>query len=561
MICADCLTRLLQHWLPSPGRPLLASLFFLVVATSFGQEALISNFCYGISGNSNGSLSVFCRSDKGSGITEVQLAPENSPRANAYSSTQFPTNITGIHSRIFAELTGEYRRVVSEPQEISDGNNPLWMFSYEEDALEAVPFRGLLHYDPASGDFTETRFSVFPEEHPTRAPADLTFHSDTLWLAFGSLGLGYIEGLNKDASQDTLRFMHLQSQASGLSAGLNCPLSLDPCSGLDTLGTDTALAVYAVHYDSTNSTLWLGTTRGLKYGTPAEIRSGTLNDAPGMPDSLRISGIFGSGQQFYVESSRRTRKNNLDVTESALYYTEDGGTSFSPVIFRNNDGKTVAGFYDSLNVSLTSVAPAGDTVWAAFNKIEGELNGLLRIRKDTILPIEGESGEFFEDAVFSYRQGLQELNVAITAITSFPFQGSTWLAASSAGGGISVSADHGQSWIILMNRTEVSGNLKEIRIIPSIMLTGYPSRIAYKLNQDADVTIEVFSYDMHRVRTIVKSARRRQDAVRSSDPREDVWDGKDENGARVAPGTYYIRVRDDKGHEGWGKAMYLEGRQ
>jgi len=557
--------RQMKHWSFSHRNPLRIGWFFVLVVATFGQEALISNFCYGLSGNSDGSLSVFCRSDKGSGITEVQLAAETSPRAVAYSSTRFPTDITGIHSRIFAELTGEYRRVVREAQGFNDGTSPLWMFSYEEDAVESVPYRGFLRYDPTTGEFAETRFSVFPEEHPNRVPADITFQSDTLWVAFGSLGLGYIKSavkdLNEDASQDTLQFLHLQNDGASLSAGLNCPLSLDPCSGLDTLDSDSSLAVYAVHFDSVNSNLWLGTTRGLKYATPEEALAGTLNDAPELADTLRISGIFGSGQRFYVESSNRIRKNNLEVTESALFYTEDGGSSFSPVLFRNNEGKTLTRFYDSLNVSLTSVAWAGDTAWAAFNKIEGELNGLLRLQKDTILPIEGESGESFEDAVFSYRQGLQELNVSITAITGFDFQGTTWLAASTAGGGITISADHGESWTVLMNRTEVSGNLQEIRIIPSIMLTGYPSRIAYKLNQDADVTIEVFSYDMHRVRTIIKSAPRRQDAVRSSDPREDVWDGKDENGARVAPGTYYIRVRDNKGHEGWGKVMYMEGRR
>ena len=139
-------------------------------------------------------------------------------------------------------------------------------------------------------------------------------------------------------------------------------------------------------------------------------------------------------------------------------------------------------------------------------------------------------------------------------------KGGFFLAAATWGSGLAASADSGKSWSLVMNRTEVKGDLKEIRCIPSLLASNSAvSKIAYRLGKKSKVTIEVFSYDMRKIRTVVRGAVRFADQVRSSDADEDVWDGRDDEGRSVSSGVYYVRVKDDRGHEGWGKIYKTAG--
>ena len=149
----------------------------------------------------------------------------------------------------------------------------------------------------------------------------------------------------------------------------------------------------------------------------------------------------------------------------------------------------------------------------------------------------------------------------ITSMCAFPLSKNRMgLAIATEGNGISVSADSGATWNVFLNRARLSNNLGSIRMVPSVILApGEESLVSYKVGKESKVTIEVFSYDMRKVRTIVKDAVRNADAVRSSNPKEDFWDGRDDHGKDCTMGVYYIRVKDNHGHIGWGKAMTLGG--
>jgi flagellar hook assembly protein FlgD len=101
--------------------------------------------------------------------------------------------------------------------------------------------------------------------------------------------------------------------------------------------------------------------------------------------------------------------------------------------------------------------------------------------------------------------------------------------------------------------------LGSIRVIPSVLIDGATSLIAYKISENAKITIEVFSYDMKKIRTIVKNAAREANSNLSANSNEDFWDGKDHSGKPAAMGTYYIKVSDNRGNVGWGKVMCLGG--
>ena len=67
----------------------------------------------------------------------------------------------------------------------------------------------------------------------------------------------------------------------------------------------------------------------------------------------------------------------------------------------------------------------------------------------------------------------------------------------------------------------------------------------------ARVTIRVFDFGMHLVRTIV------QNAIRTGEL-DEVWDGKDDHGRQVANSTYFYHVVVNDGTPSWGKVMVLQ---
>ena len=69
----------------------------------------------------------------------------------------------------------------------------------------------------------------------------------------------------------------------------------------------------------------------------------------------------------------------------------------------------------------------------------------------------------------------------------------------------------------------------------------------------ATVTIEVFDFGMHRVKTVVR------DAPRSGpQERDELWDGRNETGSIVPNGVYFYRVSVNGGDPVWGKVMVLQ---
>ncbi|OGJ85638.1 MAG: hypothetical protein A2268_16685 [Candidatus Raymondbacteria bacterium RifOxyA12_full_50_37] len=76
---------------------------------------------------------------------------------------------------------------------------------------------------------------------------------------------------------------------------------------------------------------------------------------------------------------------------------------------------------------------------------------------------------------------------------------------------------------------------------PTVIRPGYKSaRIAYGLDKDARITIEIFDFSMRKVRTLVNNSPRKKGD--RSDTSDDRWDGNDGSGRPVAPGVYYYKI-------------------
>ncbi len=83
-------------------------------------------------------------------------------------------------------------------------------------------------------------------------------------------------------------------------------------------------------------------------------------------------------------------------------------------------------------------------------------------------------------------------------------------------------------------------------------------RLHYRLNGTAGAspratTIRIFDFGMMPVRVVVQNAPRPVGV-----DLDDLWDGRDDHGNRVANGVYFYRIEDGDGSPFWGKIMVLQ---
>lgn len=80
-------------------------------------------------------------------------------------------------------------------------------------------------------------------------------------------------------------------------------------------------------------------------------------------------------------------------------------------------------------------------------------------------------------------------------------------------------------------------------------------RIHYTVSRSSaqSITIRIFDFAMQPVRTLIQNAQR-------AGPREydEIWDGNDNSGKRVANGVYFYRVEVDDAEPIWGKIFAIQ---
>ncbi|HVO76186.1 MAG TPA: hypothetical protein VMT35_19330 [Ignavibacteriaceae bacterium] len=71
-----------------------------------------------------------------------------------------------------------------------------------------------------------------------------------------------------------------------------------------------------------------------------------------------------------------------------------------------------------------------------------------------------------------------------------------------------------------------------------------------------NVTIRIFNFGMHYIRTIIQNAPRNMDGVTNPDPQ--VWDGKDDTGNTVPNGVYFYRIEIGDNDPKYGKILVMQ---
>ncbi len=112
----------------------------------------------------------------------------------------------------------------------------------------------------------------------------------------------------------------------------------------------------------------------------------------------------------------------------------------------------------------------------------------------------------------------------------------------------------GSSWDVLRTSQPVGSPSKTYSYPNPFSPKHETVRFHYPLGRpSATVTIEIFDFGMHRVKTLLR------DAPRSgAQERDEVWDGRDDSGAVVVNGVYFYRVTVGGGDPAWGKVMVLQ---
>lgn len=512
-------------------------------------ETLFSNWAFSVApGGDYGSLWVFSRGDMNSGVTRLDLKVSASGQVQVSGTEQGPLSdsVTAVHDGIFTDVNANHRRIPAENAGRLGLVYPMYGLDNNGNLLQP---EGIISVRSTEDIFeTPLELPSAAEELDsamTYAVSGLAYDSTrkTLWIARGMLGLtGYdiSRGAN-DPKEFRLIFDRENKALDTLK--LNASKDLKKYT-----------EVFDVALDPNTRDLWMATARGL-WVLSAD---GRLASASKVLDSMRVTGVWVGGEPLMVIAE--TQAQGKESMKGGLWrkYVEKSG-DFAKVPFIDVKGNSQKkDVYDNADYTVSNLAFVGKQALVAVRTVGGSVTGLLRV--DSLGVRAYESDEEESQWLFGFEMGVTDRDVMICDIAAFPLEkNTTGLAVATYGNGISVSADTGRTWTPILNRAKLSGNLGTVRMVPSVITAGSESLVSYKVSKDSKITIEVFSYDMRKVRKIVKSAPRFADKSRSTNAREDVWDGLDDYGNPCTMGVYYVRVKDNHGHVGWGKVMSLGG--
>ena len=525
-----------------------ALLVGLVALPTWAAETLFSNYAMNVTGSGkNGELWVFSRSGTYSGVTLLNLnAGTSGIQVNGAKQGQVSDSMTAMQDGIYSGVLAEHRRISSGYA--GKVGYVLPMYGLDDDGNHLLP-----------AGFFSIRETEEVLETPLAIPEaledlDTAMHyavsgfafdstNSRLWLARGTAGLGFYEDLKSGKKQGMFQL--------NLKTG-----SLDTAKVNYKWDSKNNPRILDVKLHPETGELWMATSKGL-WKRSAEGKLSQVSTALDTP--ARVTGLWMGGSPLTILAE--TSYMQKESMKGALWVLRENAKDFAKVDFLDTAGKLQKkDVYDDGDYTVSGVAFIGKTAYVAVTS-GGSVSGYFKLDSTGIRAWETDD-DGKNNWLYGFETGATDRDAIITSICSFPLDNKTeGLALATYGNGVSVSADSGKTWTTILNRAKLGGDLGTIRMVPSVITSGDgdQSLVSYKVSKDAKITIDVFSYDMRKIRTIVKDAPRSADKSRSTNPKEDFWDGKDKAGRPCTMGVYYVRVKDNHGHIGWGKVMTLGG--
>jgi hypothetical protein len=528
---------------------LLVGLMALPVGAA---ETLFSNYAMNVTGSGkNGELWVFSRSGTYSGVTLLNLnAGSSGIQVNGSKQGQASDSMTAMQDGIYSGVLAEHRRISSGYA--GKIGYVLPMYGLDDDGNHLLPagffsVRGTeeVQENPLDIDHSLLPEAVAEDSAMYYAVSGFAFDSTSgrLWLARGTAGLGFYEELKSGKKQGMFQ-LNLKTGA------------LDTAKVNYKWDAKNNPRVLDVKLHPETGELWMATSKGLwKRSSEGKISKVSTS----LDTSARVTGLWMGGNPLTIIAE--TSYMQKESMKGALWVLRKNAKDFAKVDFLDTAGKQQKkDVYDDGDYTVSGVAFIGKVAYVAVTS-GGSVSGFFRLDSTGVRAWETDD-DGKNNWLYGFETGATDRDAIITSICSFPLDTKTeGLALATYGNGISVSADSGKTWTTILNRAKLGGDLGTIRMVPSVITSGDgdQSLVSYKVSKDSKITIDVFSYDMRKIRTIVKDAPRSADKSRSTNPKEDFWDGKDKAGRPCTMGVYYVRVKDNHGHIGWGKVMTLGG--
>ena len=531
----------------------------VLCGNALAGETLFSNYVFSVApAGENGKLWAFSQDNTYSGITYLSLsvAKDGSIVTEPTKREQVSDSLTAVHEglqySIILDEQAEHRRI---PAIYAGSNLGL--------VLPMIAMDDNDHYRVSAGYYT-IRDSKNIIENPIdiSAAADIDtlknnpmmytisgFAYDStakrLWVARGAMGLMVNDRSGKNGAKDTTFVLNYEKKQLEKLEDVKKKLDLKNNP-----------EIFDVCLHPKTGELWLATAKGiLKRNSDGKFSTVSTK----LDSTARVTGLWMGGDPLQIIAETNYKKDGNIV--GGLWRRYDGrDKDFSKVNFLDTAGKVQKkDIYDESDYTVSDIAFLGKTAFVLVSSVGGSASGYLKM--DSLGIKAWEKDDNGKDKwLYGYETGATDRKMRITSLTTFPLTDKRMgLAIGTFGNGVSISADSGASWSVVLNRARLSNNLGSIRMVPSVIAPGNESLVSYKVDRESKITIEVFSYDMRKVRTIVKDAVRNADASRSSNSKEDFWDGRDDHGKDCTMGVYYIRVKDNHGHVGWGKTMTLGG--
>lgn len=532
---------------------LWAALLVGLVALPVGAaETLFSNYAMNVTGSgNNGELWVFSRSGTYSGVTLLNLnAGSSGIQVNGSKQGQASDSMTAMQDGIYSGVLAEHRRISSGYA--GKIGYVLPMYGLDDDGNHLLPagffsVRGTeeVQENPLDVDHSLLPEAVAEDSAMYYAVSGFAFDSTSgrLWLARGAAGLGFYEELKSGKKQGMFQ-LNLKTGA------------LDTAKVNYKWDAKNNPRVLDVKLHPETGELWMATSKGL-WKRSSEGKVSKISTS--LDTSARVTGIWMGGNPLTIIAE--TSYMQKESMKGALWVLRKNAKDFAKVDFLDTAGKQQKkDVYDDGDYTVSGVAFIGKVAYVAVTS-GGSVSGFFRLDSTGVRAWETDD-DGKNNWLYGFETGATDRDAIITSICSFPLDTKTeGLALATYGNGISVSADSGKTWTTILNRAKLGGDLGTIRMVPSVITSGDgdQSLVSYKVSKDSKITIDVFSYDMRKIRTIVKDAPRSADKSRSTNPKEDFWDGKDKAGRPCTMGVYYVRVKDNHGHIGWGKVMTLGG--
>ncbi len=519
-----------------------------LVSAATAAETLFSNYVLNVNETgSTGTLWTFSRGDIYSGATLLKLDVGNSGNVQVSESRQVQVSdsLTAVQDGIFSDMLAEHRRTPSAYAGKLGYVLPMFGMNDDDYYLQPEGFLSVRSVD----DVVQMPLSV-PESYDDLdtamhyAVSGFAYDSSAkkLWMARGVAGLGYYNnsGSGTKSGQYALNFKAAK---------------LDTLKANFKWDAKTYATVFDVKRHPETGELWLATSKGLWVRSGA----GELTKASAVLDSsARVTGIWIGGDPLQIVAE--TSVMEKDAMKGSLWRKFDTDKDFSKVNFLDTAGKKQKkDVYDMGDYTVSGVAFLGKVAYVGGTSAGASVSGYFKLDSNGV-----RAWDVDDDGkgswLYGYETGATDRDAIITSICDFPLtKNIRGLAISTYGNGISVSADSGKSWTPVLNRAKLGNDLGSVRMVPSVIVAGDQALVSYKVSRESKIAIDVFSYDMRKVQTIVKDAPREADASRSTNPKEDFWDGRDKYGKPCTMGVYYVRVKDNHGHIGWGKVMTLGG--